>query len=856
MADATRRVAVQLQADTRAYQQKMNAALGPRSPLGKLAVMAASATAAAGAAIAGLAAQGVREFASLEQGMNEVFTLMPGMTDTAMQTMTDDVQAFAREAGVTTDEIVPALYDSISAGVPADNVFSFLETANQLAIGGVSDLNTAVDGLTSATNAYGTDLLSASEAADIMFTGVRQGKTTIDELARTVSATAPIAASLGVGFDETTAALAAMTSQGEPSQTAATKLRQLMAELSDKSRGAGEAFADIAGEDFPAFIAGGGTMQEAIMMLAEDAERTGGRVGDSFGSIEAAMAATMLASDSGREKMDENMTAMADAAGSAEAAFDQMDQGVARTWERIVATGESFTTEIGELLGPVVTRILEGALAWFSTFTEDTIAFLTRVRDSWTGDWTEIGNQTDTTVGRILSIAQSLWEGVTAAFDLIVAAWEGVLKPAWEAIAPAVEMNLNLALTAVETVIDVITGIFNTLAALLRGDFAGAWESVEATARSVFDGIASAASIWWTGVRGTFDAMIGFVNGALDRMFGDLFRTSDDTFRRMKETITRWWSQTQSQVQATADRIRTGLATAATLIESNLSSAWTRIRSTASRTWDLIRSVITGAVDRTKSAITTTWNLARDALERVWNGVKAIAERVWDALFGWLDRENTAIGDSLTAFWTSFRDGLGEIWNGLIGLAQTAFDGVKDAIHTAFGGIAGWVEGVFTEIVDTIGSMISRVVDRITSAWDRLTGLFDRADDLAADVDDIDTSLGEIDDQLPGAGDPLAPDPNSGITIPDIDETIMTPDDLADRGGLPEFARGGVVMRDTIARIGEAGPEAIVPLDRMAGMMSARPLNLTIELDRREIARIVAPALVDDLRLKTGLSGL
>jgi phage-related minor tail protein len=41
------------------------------------------------------------------------------------------------------------------------------------------------------------------------------------------------------------------------------------------------------------------------------------------------------------------------------------------------------------------------------------------------------------------------------------------------------------------------------------------------------------------------------------------------------------------------------------------------------------------------------------------------------------------------------------------------------------------------------------------------------------------------------------------------------PTQVAGRLGLPRMAEGGIVSSPTLALIGEAGPEAVVPLDRM-----------------------------------------
>ncbi|MCB5277872.1 MAG: phage tail tape measure protein, partial [Candidatus Cloacimonetes bacterium] len=166
---------------------------------------------AAGGAIVGAFALSTKASMDFETSMSEVYTLLPGMSADAMAEMSQDVRDFSSEVGVTTDKVVPALYQAISAGVPKDNVFDFLTVANMAAIGGVTDLETAVDGITSVINAYGTDVISAAEASDLMFTAVKLGKTTFEELSASLFQVIPMASSLGVEFGDVTAALSTMT---------------------------------------------------------------------------------------------------------------------------------------------------------------------------------------------------------------------------------------------------------------------------------------------------------------------------------------------------------------------------------------------------------------------------------------------------------------------------------------------------------------------------------------------------------------------------------------------------------------------------------------------------------------------
>lgn len=306
----------------------------------------------AGVAIAGLATKGVKEFASLERGMNEVFTLLPDISGEAMGDLTGQVRDFAQEFGTLPDEVVPSLYQAISAGVPKDNVFDFLETAQKAAIGGVTELETAVDGISSVVNSYGSDVIDATKASDLMFTAVRLGKTNFEELSQSLFQVLPTASSLGVEFGDVTAAMAAMTSQGTPTRVATTQLRQMLVELSKEGQQAAVTFEELSGQSFAEFIAQGGTVEEALKMMGDAAKGQGGNIADLFGSVEAGMGATALTSESGSKAFSNALGEMSDSAGATEGAYDQMDQGVSRSLDKMKARANELALEFGEELAP------------------------------------------------------------------------------------------------------------------------------------------------------------------------------------------------------------------------------------------------------------------------------------------------------------------------------------------------------------------------------------------------------------------------------------------------------------------------------------------------------------------------
>lgn len=354
---------VKVTAESEDYQKELNKAEEQTKGFGlsmdkMVAGAAVGAFAIAANAARQFAAESLEEFKVFETGMAEVFTLLPGMTQGAMASMSNDVLAFSSDVGRVSDEVIPALYQAISAGVPQDSVFDFLTVASDAALGGVTDLETAVDGITSVVNAYGEEMLTAGEASDLMFTAVRGGKTTFEELSASLFNVIPTAASVGVEFGNITAALATMTAQGVPTSVATTQLRQLLVELASAGTDVADAFEEAAGMGFPAFIEQGGNLYDALQLIDGVAADMGVSIRDLFGSVEAGSAALALTGNNATtfaEKLDD----AANSAGATEEAAATMEGTLARQEAKLEAVTEALKTQIGEGLRPA-------ASAWIS----------------------------------------------------------------------------------------------------------------------------------------------------------------------------------------------------------------------------------------------------------------------------------------------------------------------------------------------------------------------------------------------------------------------------------------------------------------------------------------------------------
>jgi TP901 family phage tail tape measure protein len=305
-----------------------------------------------------------KQAAAFESAMREVSTLTNSID---MTKLTRQVEELSGQFGQDRITQANALYQVISAGAgTAAEAMDVLTVANQLAVGGVTDVSTAADGLTSALNAYGEEATAATDYSDAMFVAMKAGKTTIGELSENIGKLAPMAAQAGVSFDELLAATSAVTTTGLDTSMTMNSLRQVLANVikpTSQARDAAEALGlqfDVAAIRTQGFTG----------FLADVVEKTGGSttaLSTLFGSVESLQAIMFLASQTGRTEFLKIMDDMKERSGATKEAFDKMST----TTEFLAGVlKQQLTTEmlnIGRMMLEVVNPAISFVVENFDT---------------------------------------------------------------------------------------------------------------------------------------------------------------------------------------------------------------------------------------------------------------------------------------------------------------------------------------------------------------------------------------------------------------------------------------------------------------------------------------------------------
>jgi len=308
------------------------------------------------APIVGIGIASLKMSADFESAMREVNTMLL-LNEDEFQALSDDVQALAKDMGVSATDSAKALYQAISAGVPKENAIEFLTVATKAAIGGVTDTATAVDGLSTVLNAFKIPITDAQKVADVMFTTVKGGKTTFEELSASLFQVAPMAATAGIKFETVAAALATMTKQGVPTSVATTQLRQSIQAMIKPTADMSKVIEELGYASGEAMLAELG-FQGALNTLKEATGGSNEMLGKMFGSVEGLQAVFALTGDNAAT-FTADIDAMSNSAGAATDAYNQMEESTARQLASVLAQFKDIAITLGNALIPVLKTLME-----------------------------------------------------------------------------------------------------------------------------------------------------------------------------------------------------------------------------------------------------------------------------------------------------------------------------------------------------------------------------------------------------------------------------------------------------------------------------------------------------------------
>ncbi len=318
--------------------------------------------------------ESVKAFFDFDRKSREIFTLIPEASGEMRDALKADMLALGTELGRLPDEMLPAVYDALSAGIPESNVLSAVETASEAARAGVSDLQSTLKLGLAILNAQVGGVDNLDDVYDQLFFTVKNGVITMPELTDVMSQVTSIAGEAGVSMQDISSAMIVMTRQGDSASEAAELLSIMLTQLSTSGTTLASVFEEAAGKSFRTFITEGGNLAGAMEILQTHANNTGTALGDILGGgspffrdTQAARGALELTGKH-LEDLIHFANEAEDATGSAGVASAEMGESAELSSLQAAAAVEELKVAYGEWLAeigkPVVINATEFLKVW------------------------------------------------------------------------------------------------------------------------------------------------------------------------------------------------------------------------------------------------------------------------------------------------------------------------------------------------------------------------------------------------------------------------------------------------------------------------------------------------------------
>ena len=297
--------------------------------------------------------------ASFETSMAKIQGLV-GVAGKDVEKLAADAQRIGPAYGKSANEAAEALFYITSAGIDASEAASVLEASAKASAVGLGDTATVADLATSAMNAYGSSVLPAAGATDVMVKAVKLGKLQSEELAGSMGRVLPVASAMGVSFDQVGAAFAALSRTGTNAAEAATQIRGILASILRPTRMAQETLAEYgtsAGE-LRKQVREKGLLSvlQTLTKTFGDNEEAQARV---FGNIRA-LSGVMDLMGKNTKTTQKIFDEMSDSTGALDDAFAVTEQTSAFKMAKAMESIKTALLGVGSAIAPVIGMIADG----------------------------------------------------------------------------------------------------------------------------------------------------------------------------------------------------------------------------------------------------------------------------------------------------------------------------------------------------------------------------------------------------------------------------------------------------------------------------------------------------------------
>lgn len=350
----------------------------------------------------------------------------------------------------------------------------------------------------------------------------------------------------------------------------------------------------------------------------------------------------------------------------------------------------------------------------------------------------------------------------------------------------------------------------------LKIQISNAWSAVKTNTSAAWEEIQTQLSAAWSGIQTNAGSVWQGLNNTVSSKWSDIKSGTSTVWSGIKTQLSATWSGLQSKANSVWQSMKTTVSSRWSDIRSNTSTAWSGIKSRLGTIWSGLQSNADSAWKRITASVENGWKDVKTNTSATWDGVKTSLGGIWSGLKTTADSTWRRITSSVASNWSSVKANTSTSWNSI----KSTVTGVWNSMKSAASSIMSGLESHFSSGWNAIQRETTPAVSRLKKAF--LDGMDGLKSGVQAVMDGVKTTVRNAVDDLKNIFSfhwnlPYIPTPhfnwdwlNLGmISIP----TNFRVNWYA-KGGILDGAQLFGAMGNTLLGGGEAGREAVLPLER------------------------------------------
>lgn len=458
--------------------------------------------------------------------------------------------------------------------------------------------------------------------------------------------------------------------------------------------------------------------------------------------------------------------------------------GLAKTLSGIVTSGLDIA--IGFVEGLDWNRL--GTQIW-----ESVIAILTNI--DWTGIISKAFELLGAAVGGITSLvvgfATSVWDTMQDAFDATKEYFSTYIEAAGGDIVQGIFWGIldalgNIGIWIADNIVTPFVDGFKAAFGIHSPSTV-----MQEQGGYIIEGLLQGLISGWKSIVSFFQDKLSGITSAVSKAWNTIKTTTTKVWSNIKSTLSTTWNNIKSTATKAFNGARDAVANAWNTVKTKTSTVWNSMKTTLGNTWDNMKTSVGNTWTNIQNTTSTTWDRVTTSLSGHWAGIQDTAATAWSNLKTQLSNDNQSITSDVSTKFSTMKSNLTGTFSSLSSTLSSTASGIKSSVTSTFSSLASTVSGSIENMKSALSGKFSSISSFISNTAYNLRNMFNfqwRLPHIALPHFYWNwTDLGVI-------------------QIPNI--------------GVSWYAKGGIVDGATLFGAGEAGKEAVVPLERNTGWIN------------------------------------